>query len=85
MSTFESLYERYATYLEKERNLSEHTVRAYLGDLESFLSHLDMQKIDDISIITIVHIRSWLANQQVKGCARTTLSRRAISIRLFTK
>jgi len=85
MSTFESLYERYATYLEKERNLSEHTVRAYLGDLESFLSHLEMQKVDDISIITIVHIRSWLANQQVKGGARTTLSRRAVSIRLFTK
>ena len=31
------------------------------------------------------HIRSWLANQQVKGGARTTLSRRAVSIRLFTK
>ena len=44
-----------------------------------------MQKVDEISSLTIAHIRSWLANQQVKGGARTTLSRRAVSIRLFTK
>jgi len=44
-----------------------------------------MQQVDDLSSMTIAHIRSWLANQQVKGGARTTLSRRAVSIRLFTK
>jgi integrase/recombinase XerC len=33
----------------------------------------------------LAHIRSWLAKQQVKGGARTTLSRRAVSIRIFTK
>jgi len=75
----------YAHHLEKERNLSAHTIRAYLGDLESFVENLQIQKIDDISVVTIAHIRSWLATQQVKGGARTTLSRRAVSIRLFTK
>ena len=85
MSSFENVLGEYTGYLEKERNLSEHTVRAYLGDLESFLNHLEMQKVEDVSSITIAHIRSWLANQQVKGGARTTLSRRAVSIRLFTR
>jgi integrase/recombinase XerC len=85
MSSFEEIHGEYTRYLEKERTLSAHTVRAYLGDLESFLSHLEMQKVDDISQVTIAHIRSWLANQQVKGGARTTLSRRAVSMRLFTK
>ena len=85
MSHFEKLIGEYSHHLEKERNLSDHTIRAYLGDLESFLDNLKMQKIDDISVITIAHIRSWLATQQVKGGARTTLSRRAVSIRLFTK
>jgi integrase/recombinase XerC len=85
MAGFEGIRRGYAQHLEKERNLSVHTVRAYLGDLDSFLEHLTMQKIADIGAISIAHIRSWLANVQVKGGARTTLSRRATSIRLFTK
>jgi integrase/recombinase XerC len=85
MSPFESVQAEYARHLQQERVLSEHTTRAYLGDLESFLNHLQLQKVGDISEISISHIRSWLATQQVKGGARTTLSRRAVSIRLFTK
>lgn len=77
--------DRFEGHLLRERNLSEHTVRAYLGDLDSFFSHLATLGIDDISGATLAHIRSWLANQQVKGGARTTLSRRAVSIRLFTR
>lgn len=85
MPTFEKVLGEYTHHLTKERSLSEHTTRAYLGDLTSFFDNLELQKIDDLSNLTIAHIRSWLATQQVKGGARTTLSRRAVSIRLFTK
>ncbi|CAN2210253.1 XerD Site-specific recombinase XerD [Candidatus Nanopelagicaceae bacterium] len=85
MPTFEKVLGEYTHHLTKERSLSEHTTRAYLGDLTSFFDNLEIQKVDDLSDVTIAHIRSWLATQQVKGGARTTLSRRAVSIRLFTK
>ena len=62
MPTFEEIQAEYATHLEQERNLSSHSIRAYLGDLESFLNHLEVQKIDDFSQTSIAHIRSWLAN-----------------------
>ncbi len=82
---FEKLITAFTRHLEVERSLSIHTIRAYLGDLESLLAHLEAFGVTDISQLELVHLRSWLANQQIKGGARTTLSRRAVSVRLFTK
>jgi len=85
VTTFVEIRHSFERYLEMERNLSVHSIRAYLGDLDSFLTHLERLSVTDFKMLEIAHIRSWLANQQVKGGARTTLSRRAVSIRLFTK
>ena len=82
---FEKLIAAFTRHLEVERSLSVHTIRAYIGDLDSLLNHLETIGVTDISQLELVHLRSWLANQQVKGGARTTLSRRAVSVRLFTK
>jgi integrase/recombinase XerC len=82
---YEKLIAAFTRHLEVERSLSVHTIRAYIGDLESLLTHLETIGVTDISQLELVHLRSWLANQQVKGGARTTLSRRAVSVRLFTK
>ena len=82
---YEKLIAAFARHLQVERSLSAHTIRAYLGDLESLLNHLEASGVSDISQLQLIHLRSWLANQQVKGGARTTLSRRAVSVRLFTK
>ena len=84
-NNFDELLDTFQDYLEGERNLSIHTTRAYVGDLASLLSHLQNLGIDEISKLELLHIRSWLANQQVKGSSRTTISRRVVSIRLFTK
>jgi integrase/recombinase XerC len=85
MATFDEIRESYSHYLVNEKALSTHTVRAYLGDLDSFIEHLANNGVTDIFDVSLQLIRSWLATQQVRGGARTTLSRRAVSIRLFTK
>ena len=77
--------EAFVQYLNRVRSLSDNTIRAYVGDLQSLSNHLTALKIEDISKLNISHLRSWLANQQTKGASRTTLSRRATSIKLFTK
>ena len=77
--------EAFVQYLNRERSLSDNTIRAYAGDLQSLSNHLTALKIDDISKLNISQLRSWLANQQTKGASRTTLSRRATSVKLFTK
>ena len=74
----------YERHLVSERNLSAHTVRAYLGDIESLLGHaqrLGCHRLDELDLRAL---RSWLANQQTRGKARTTVARRATAARVFT-
>jgi len=74
----------YERHLVSERDLTPHTVRAYLGDVSGMLAHaaaLGLESLDDLDIRAL---RSWLANQQTRGKARTTMARRATAVRVFT-
>ena len=74
----------YERHLVSERDLTPHTVRAYLGDISGMLAHaaaLGLSSLDDLDVRTL---RSWLANQQTLGKARTTMARRATAVRVFT-
>ena len=74
----------FETHLAVERDLSAHTVRAYLADVTSLATHADRLGITEPAGLDLRTLRSWLANQQVTGRSRTTLARRATAARVFT-
>ena len=74
----------YERHLRLEKNRSPHTVRAYVGDVVTFLDHIAKLGGRSPQDIELSHLRGWLAIQRDAGAARSTLARRAASLRTFT-
>ncbi|WP_084215701.1 tyrosine recombinase XerC [Pseudonocardia spinosispora] len=70
-------------HLGLERALSAHTVRAYLGDIDSLLRAVAVQS-SSLDGLDLGLLRRWLAEQRSAGASRTTLARRASAARVFT-
>ncbi|MDA2893069.1 tyrosine recombinase XerC [Mycolicibacterium sp. BiH015] len=81
----EALLEEFDQYLALERGRSEHTRRAYLGDLRSLLDFVaERDSAAGLRALTLPMLRSWLAGQAGAGAARSTLARRTSSVKTFT-
>ncbi len=78
------LLDDYERHLTSERDLSPHSVRAYIADVRGLLSHLARLGHDDLGKADLRSLRSWLAQQQSLGKSRGTLARRATAARVFT-
>ena len=74
----------YERHLASERDLTPHTVRAYLGDVAGMLEHATALGHLDVATLDIRTLRSWLARQQTLGKARSTMARRSAAVRVFT-
>lgn len=74
----------YERHLVSERDLTAHTVRAYAADIAGMLVHASRLGHTDLTSLDVRTLRSWLANQQTRGLARTTIARRATAVRVFT-
>jgi integrase/recombinase XerC len=83
-AAFTEAVDRYADHLRLERNLSEHTVRAYLGDVASLLDHAARLQLAELDKLDLRTLRSWLARLHTQGASRATLARRASAVRGFT-
>lgn len=75
--------EAFARHLRAGRGLSEHTVRAYLTDLQTVYTACGVDE-DAPLRLTLAQLRSWLAQQAAAGLSRATLARRVASLRTFT-
>lgn len=79
------MLEEFDEYLALERDRSDHTRRAYLGDLRSLFDFLGQRAPDaGLTGLSLPVLRSWLAAQASSGAARTTLARRTSAVKTFT-
>src|SRR3954451_11435371 len=74
----------YERHLAVERDLTVHTVRAYVADVAGLLDHAARLGSTDVTQLDLRTLRSWLAKQQTMGRSRTTIARRATAARVFT-
>lgn len=75
-----TLLEDFMVYLEVERNLSIHTLRAYTSDVEHFLFWLKDLNVADVNTNTI---RLYLSQIQVFSYSKTTMARKIAALRTF--
>ena len=81
----EAVLEEFDDYLALQRGRSEHTRRAYLGDLRSLFAFVGQRHPDPMPRdLTLPLLRSWLSTQATSGAARTTLARRTSTVKTFT-
>jgi integrase/recombinase XerC len=74
----------FARYLSAERDYSEHTLRAYLGDVRSLVAFAAGRGLTSPDDVDLPALRGWLGSLAAAGQARSTLARRGASVRAFT-
>ena len=74
--------QRFLAQLRAQRNASPHTLRAYAGDLAEF--HKFCGAGNPVESLDRGRIRAWLAEMQGRGLARSSVLRKASSLRSLT-
>lgn len=83
--------DRFSNHLKYERNVSEHTLRNYLSDLEQFYDHLcpvdssGNRRHVDIKQIDHITIREYLATLYALKKKKTSIARKLATLRTFFK
>lgn len=74
-------------YLRFEKRYATHTLHAYERDIQQFIQYLYITygTIENPSLVTHFHIRSWMADLKTQNLQPTSLNRKLASLRSFFK
>lgn len=73
----------FAQHLDRERDRSAHTIRAYVGDVLACLTWCAADGSRGLDDVDLARLRAWLGTLASGGAARSTLSRRSAAVRTF--
>jgi integrase/recombinase XerC len=77
---------KFSDYLELEKKYSQHTVNAYIKDLEFFQEYLKTNfETDNFLEVNYSMIRSWVVSMVDDGISNTTVNRKMQSLKAFYK
>lgn len=71
--------DKFLRYLEVEKNVSKHTLRAYRKDLQLFSEYMG----ETSRAVELIDVRGFIAQQSRQGLHKTTAARRLASVRSF--
>ncbi len=81
---FDTAIDNFTLHLRTERGYSEHTIRAYRGDLASLTEFARSRGVLTTDGVDLDLLRDWLWSESKAGHAKTTLARRSASARTFS-
>jgi len=79
----EKMLESFMSYIQLEKNYSEHTVHHYEHDLADFFLFLNAEGVPDIREVEYIHARNYVTKLYDAKLSRTTVSRKISAIRSF--
>jgi len=81
----EHILKEFLNYLEAEKRVSFHTLKAYKHDLEEFLNFLSSLGIENPADVNEVHLKTFFYNLKEKGLCAKSLARKLSAIKSFYK
>ncbi len=82
-ATFPALVSRFLEHLAAARNLSEHTLRAYRGDLDELVETFRRQRVESMDAVDLLLLRRHLVDLADRGLAASSIARKISAIRTF--
>lgn len=79
----EKLVLEYVEYLKKTKGISLNTEMAYRRDLLKLVKYLNAQDVDDVNLITVTNLNSYMLYMEKQQLTNTTISRNVASIKGF--
>lgn len=77
------MLEKFNQYLEVEKRYSDHTVTAYMNDIESFLSFAEIKSNNDLKETTHQIIRAWIVDLIESKISNRSVNRKLSSLRTY--